>query len=264
MNELLPYRPARPRMTSNRAMILFIILFFILLLCILYLQSPIARIQAVEVAGNQLLKAEEVIEASGLYQSSTLTLLHKRQIEKRIKSLPEVAQVELIYQFPNTVWIHIKEWQRIGNWETPEGPLVILENGAVLQHRTWQENFKDKPFIRHWKDARLLPKLITELKKLPPSILTQIQSIQPHPKKRETEQIILYMKDGFEVHTTVSELGKQLPLYPQIARYLRQQQLKDGVLHLDEAAWYQLSGKDEHADGDAERGKEYNPGKDQR
>jgi len=263
MNELLPYRPKRPRMTSNRGMILFIILFFILLLCILYFQSPISRIQAVEVVGNQLLKAEEVVEASGLYQASTITLLHKRQIEKQIKSLPEVAHVELIYQFPNAVRIQIKEWQRIGNWETPEGPLVVLENGAVLQHRTWQESFKDKPFIRDWKNAQLLPKLITELKKLPPSILAQVHSIQPHPDKSETEQVILNMKDGFEVHTTLSELGKQLPLYPQIARYLRQQQLKDGVLHLDGAAWYQLSGKDEIADGNAERGKEHNPRKDQ-
>ncbi len=255
MKNLLPYRPARPRLAYNRWMILFIMLFFILLLCLLYFQSPLSRIQAVEVEGNQLLTPDELIESSGLYQSSVLNLLRKQQIEKKIKSHPEVAHVELTYEFPNTVRIKVKEWQRIGNWETPDGPLVLLENGAVLQHRTWQESFKDKPFIRQWENVRLLPLLITELKKLSPSVLAQIQSIQPHPNKNEPEQIILHMKYGLEVHTTLSDLGKQLSVYPQIASYLQEKQMEGGILHLDEAVWYQFSGKDETADGNTERGK---------
>lgn len=255
MQDLLPYRRTRPRLTNNRWMLLFLILFFILLSCILYLQSPISRIQHVEVTGQQLLAADEVITASGLHMQSVFQLLRAEQIKKKILALPEVAQVDLTFQFPNTIRITIKEWQRIGNWETPDGPLVILENGAVLQHRTWQESYKDKPFIRRWEDVDLLPQLITELKKLSPSLLSQIQSIEPNPDKQDPEQIVLHMRGEIDIHTTVAELSSKLSLFPQISNYLRLQQIEGGVLHLDEAVWYQSAGKEGTEDGSAEEGK---------
>lgn len=253
MQELLPYRRRKPRSSVNRWMLAFLILFFILLSFILYLQSPISRIQHIEVTGEELLAEEEVIQASGLYMQSVFRLLRDEPIKKRILSLPEVAQVELAFEFPNTVHIAIQEWQRIGNWETPEGPMIVLENGAVLQHRTWQKSYKDKPFIRHWDDVDRLPKLITELKKIAPSLLAQIHSIEPNPD--DPEQIVLHMRGELDIYTTIPELADKLSLYPQITNYLRLQQLEGGVLYMDEAVWYVAAGKEGTEDGGPEEGK---------
>lgn len=252
MHELLPYRRVKPRLTNNPWMLFTLILFFILLLGILYLQSPISRIQQVEVTGQQLLSEEEVITASGLYMQSVFRLLRDEPIKKRILALPEIAQVEITFEFPNTVHIAVVEWQRIGNWETPDGPLIVLENGAVLQHRNWQETYKDKPFIRQWEDVERLPQLITELKKLTPSLLSQIHSIEPSP--HDPEQIVLHMRDDIDIYTTLAELSNKLTLYPQITNYLRLQQIEGGVLHLDEAVWYEMAGKEGTADEHAEEG----------
>jgi len=253
MQDLLPYRRTRPRLSINRWMLLFLILFFILVSCILYLQSPVSRIQRIDVTGVQLLSEDEVIQASGLYMQSVFRLLRDEPVKKRILALPEVAQVEMDFEFPNTVHIAIQEWQRIGNWETSEGPLVVLENGAVLQNRFWNESYKDKPFIRRWEDVEQLPKLITELKKVSPSLLSQIHSIEPN--QDDPEQIILSMRDGLEIYTTMTELSSKLSLFPQIANYLRLQQLEGGVLYLDEAVWYETARKEGTGDEHAEEGK---------
>lgn len=252
MQPLVPYRRKKPRQKTNRWMLSGLILFFILLGCLLYLQSPISRIQQIEVTGLQLLTEDEVIAASGLYMQSVFQLLREEPIKKRLLTLPEIAQVDLTYQFPNTVHITIQEWKRIANWETNNGPLIILENGAVLEHRTWQEDYRDKPFIRRWDDVERLPQLIAELKKLSPSLLTQIQSIEQ--SEQDPERIVLHMRGGLTIYTTLIELSDKLSLYPQITNYLRSQQLEGGVLYLDEVVWYQIAEEEGTEDGSAEEG----------
>lgn len=96
----------------------------------LYL-SPVLRVDQVEVSGNSVVSAEEVLEMLDLEGDSMLQV-DTAAIERQVSALPMVYRVSADRQFPGTVKIEITERSPWGYWKAAGGVYPIDVEGVVL------------------------------------------------------------------------------------------------------------------------------------
>ncbi|HXG41771.1 MAG TPA: FtsQ-type POTRA domain-containing protein [Dehalococcoidia bacterium] len=97
----------------------------------LYL-SPLLRVQAVEVRGTQVLRAEDVAALADLEGKSMLRLPLK-EAERRISRLDMVKAVQVRPEFPQRVVITVQERQPWGYWQRGGENYVVDDEGVVLR-----------------------------------------------------------------------------------------------------------------------------------
>ena len=78
-------------------------------------------VERIEVVGQSLLAADEVIAASGLASGQSLFSLDARRAVARIEALPRVRRAELVRAFPNRVTLLVEERQ----------PFVLVHSGGL-------------------------------------------------------------------------------------------------------------------------------------
>jgi cell division protein FtsQ len=205
---------------ANRRLILLLALFFVLIACVMYFLSPLSHIRSIHVEGNRYLSSEQVTELSGLTKDTNIWKIDKKQIVKKIKTNPEIKQVEIKTRFPNSVIITIKERNRIAYVTKEDRFQPVLENGEILPPLKKGEIPVYAPVLIGFSKGEGLKQLLRELDKLPQGILNSISEIHEDPKKTDIYHITLYMNDGFEVSATSRALSEKLVHYPSIVSQL--------------------------------------------
>src|SRR5690606_31941454 len=122
MSQNLIYRKRRWRPAVNRKMLGLLVLFFVFLLLVIALESPIGRIGKVEIEGLALLNEQEALEYSGLQLNTPLIRLLLSQPEKALLELPEVKEADVRWRFPNEIHLRLVEYKPVATWETARGP----------------------------------------------------------------------------------------------------------------------------------------------
>jgi len=102
--------------------------------------SPFA-VERIEVAGQSLLSADEVIAASGLAPGQNLFSLDARRAVAGIEALPRVRRAELVRAFPNRVTLLVEEREPFalvhsGGFQWPGGLYWVDEQGVPLGSET--------------------------------------------------------------------------------------------------------------------------------
>lgn len=238
MTTNLAYRKKRWIPAVNRKMLWLLLLFFIFLLVVIFLQSPIGRIGTLEIKGISLLEEEEVLEHTGLRMNTPLIKLLVSQPEKALLDLPEVKHAQIHWQLPNGVQVLVVEYRPVATWVSERGPALLLENGQPLHVSSWELEYHELPKVILGEESQRLSHLAGELAKLPASLLTRIQEIAlDDPEKQEVMR--LSMRDGFEVMIPLSDFSQKLNAYPAIARYLQNEGLTSGIVHIKDVMWYE-------------------------
>jgi len=102
--------------------------------------SPFA-VERIEVAGQSLLSADEVIAASGLAPGQNLFSLDARRAVAGIEALPRVRRADLVRAFPNRVTLLVEEREPFalvhsGGFRWPGGLYWVDEQGVPLGSET--------------------------------------------------------------------------------------------------------------------------------
>lgn len=95
LEERVPKLKQRRRQKVNRRLTAYIAFFFMLILCIIYFQSPLSNVQHIEVKGNQHVVASQIIQLSGLTNRTSFWKIKSDQVERAIESHPEIKQAKL-------------------------------------------------------------------------------------------------------------------------------------------------------------------------
>lgn len=207
--------------------------FFILLAVIAYFQSPIGKVTKIEVNGIQLLQEKEVLEKADLQLNMPYFFIRTSTIEERLLELGEVKKVEVRKQFPGKLIIEITENKPVSFLYQPEGNwAALLENGVLVAGNSFM---LDRPLITKWTDENKLTQLAEELTKLHPSVLERISEIQTNPDLSDKNRLLLYTREGYRVHISLTDLGKKFGLYPSIIENLKEKNDKLGDLYLFES-----------------------------
>ncbi|KHF28558.1 Cell division protein DivIB [Anoxybacillus sp. BCO1] len=132
LEERVPKLKEQRRQRANRLLIVYIALFFMLLLAVIYAQSPLSNVAVIHVEGNRHIASQDVIQLSGVTKKTSFWKVKKDEVEQRIQQHPEVKEVSVKKRIPNRIDIVIVERKRIAYILDKHSFLPILENGKVL------------------------------------------------------------------------------------------------------------------------------------
>jgi cell division protein FtsQ len=248
LEERVPQLKQQRRQKANRRLVGYIVFFFILILCIIYFQSPLSNIQHIEVKGNKYVSDKEIIELSGLTNRTSFWKVKDEIVEKKISSHPEIASVQLQKHFPNKVILSVKERKRVAYISDKQKFLPVLENGVVLTgSRGVVPN--DAPVLVNWKEGEDIQEMVAQLTELPSHVLNAISEIHHTPTKHDYYHLTVFMNDGYEVSATVRNFAKKMSLYPSIVSQLDRN--VKGIIHLEVSNYFKAYPADkEKKEGD--------------
>ena len=95
------------------------------------INSPLLRVQEIEVTGAQTLDVAELGVITGLKDQSML-MLDVDQAYKNILALPQVRSVSLEREWPNSVSLQITEREPAALWTVGGRDYAVAEDGTVL------------------------------------------------------------------------------------------------------------------------------------
>ncbi|MFC0271198.1 cell division protein FtsQ/DivIB [Metabacillus herbersteinensis] len=249
LEDRIPKLQQQRKQKSNRRMILFLSVFFILIFLVIYFQSPLSKVASVQVKGNQHVNSDTIIEFSDIDEKTGMWNLSEETIKKSIKNHQEIKDVTLERKFPNSVVLNIVEYKRVAYIEKSGAFSPILENGQVLADA--KETYPtDAPIMVNWQNDDQIQVMASELIKVPKSIANSISEIHHTPGKTDPWHITLYMNDGYEVSASVRSFSKKMSAYPSIVGQLEPD--VKGVIHLEVGSYFEAYNQTPNTDQEEE------------
>ncbi|MGG1661681.1 cell division protein FtsQ/DivIB [Brevibacillus sp. NRS-1366] len=238
LEERIPQvKQQRPRRRGNRKLVFLLLLFFLTVLIIVFIRSPYSKVREIQVFGNDIYTAEQIIKQSGLTKDMQFLNVWESSVQRSLKPLAGIKEVTISRSFPGVIMLHVTEIKRVAFWNGQDGTRYpLLETGFVLKEVNFANRVVDRPLISSWPSPDLLPNLAKSLSKLSPAVLGEISDISLTPTVYDKQRVTLYMRDGNEVRSVIYKLDKMLNWYPAIVKELPAN--SKGVLSLFEQPWF--------------------------
>ncbi|NSL50783.1 cell division protein FtsQ/DivIB [Calidifontibacillus erzurumensis] len=251
IEDRIPKLKQMRRQKANRRFILYISLFFVLMLIIIYFQSPLSKVQSIQVSGNIHVRSNEIIKLSGLQIGTNFWKIDLDDITKKVKEHEEISSVKVTRKFPNEIQIVVKEYERVAYLIKGTHYFPILETGKILKKDKLENIPVDAPYLMNWDQSEELQEMAAELRLVPPSILNRISEIHLTPEKADPLHITLFMNDGHEVSATIRDFANKIKNYPMIIEHLPKGQA--GIIHLEVGSYFEAYGKSGDEEIESER-----------
>lgn len=229
------FKEARKK-KANRRLILYLCVFFLLIVLVVYVQSPLSHVRTIQVSGNTYLSDEEVEKFSGLNKKTNIWSVKEDKLAKKISKHPIIESATVERKLPSTVSIRIEEYGRIGYVLEKGKYKPLLGSGETLGAGKKMMN-GDAPLLSGFTEKQYLKKMAQELQKLDPSICKLISEIYWKPTKDNRNKIELYMNDGFIVDGTIKDFAKKMEVYPSIVSQIKPG--TKGVIHIGVGAYFE-------------------------
>jgi cell division protein FtsQ len=235
LEERIPKLKKQKRKKSNRRLILYVSILFLLVLFLIYFRSPLSNIADISVEGNHYMNKKEIMKVSGITYDTSYFRVNSKQAKKALEKQNEIKKANVKKRFPNKITITIEEYKTTG-YVSKKGKLYpLLENGEILSALPGNTLPIAAPLLVGFEKKDAIQELSAELAKLSPSVFRSISEIHLDPKASDPLHIIMYMNEGYEVSTTVQDFAKKMSAYPLIVK-----QVKPGakaVIHLEVGAY---------------------------
>jgi len=227
-------REPRKRRKGNGKLLALLLLFFLTVLVILFFQSDLSKILRIDIKGNELVPEETIGQAAGIRPGEFFFGVSSGKIEKRIRKLPMIEEVNVTKHFPGQIYIRVKERPRVAFQFTESGQRqVLLADGTVLDVDPESPMPVDKPILRNWPDGDpLKAALCKALSQIPDHLLSDVSEIRPNPSASYPDKIVIYTRSGFEVLTTVGYLPDKIPYLDLFVRELHEKNITTGIIQL--------------------------------
>ncbi|MGV3466832.1 MAG: cell division protein FtsQ/DivIB [Heyndrickxia sp.] len=218
LEDRIPKLKEQRKRKTNRRLIFLISVFFLLIICVIYFQSPLSHVGKISVKGNVSLSKKEIIEKSGLSSQTNIWNMKSEDIEKKILQLSQIKSVTIKKVLPNQINIDIREHKQIASLATGTSYSAVLENGVVLRNNSLKE--LNGPILTNFHKGKYLKLMAEQLQQLPSEITNSISEIHYDPNKTDPYHILLFMNDGYEVSATMRTFSDKMVHYPSIISQL--------------------------------------------
>ncbi|WLR43622.1 FtsQ-type POTRA domain-containing protein [Bacillus carboniphilus] len=231
LEDRLPKLKQQRKQKANRRFIAFLSVFFLLLIAIIYLNSPFSKVGEVIISGNDMIDQETILETSNIHiNQSGFWNLKEATIENDISRLEVIKKVTATKKLLHTVEIQIDEYQVVGFVVKDNEKWPILENGQLLSEQ--QSQTKNGPIVQKWTSNEQLQELASQLIKTPISVRNSMSEISFSDK--DPNFISIYMNEQIEVKVYVRDLSSQMIAYPLFLQQIVDEKgyLQPGVIDL--------------------------------
>lgn len=236
IEDKIPTLKEERKKKANRRLLFYLSIFFVLISMIIYLQSPLSYVKQFKVTGNDILTDEQVIQLASLTDEVNIWTVNQSEIEKKLEDIAIIESAHIVKKYPWTVEISIHEHFLVGYLNNKDNYSPILENGKVLATNDYF-TLGDAPILNKFSDEQYLNRMITELSKLPDSILNLISEIVWTPSEKNKYKITLYMSDGFVVKATIRDFANKMKNYPSIVSQLDDN--VQGIIHMNVGSYFE-------------------------
>lgn len=207
-----------------RRMIFIISLLLIPLIGFVYYVSPLSKLAAVTVSGNQKVDAATIIKEANFTTETDLWpqffqgASHLKQVEK---AQPRVASTSISITKFNHFEIDVTEYQEVAVLAHDNKYSPILENGLVLSE-TMKNPTEKLPILENLKDQTLIMQVLKAYQGLSEKLQEAVSQIKYEPTDSNKELLRLYMNDGNQVIVNISNLTSQMKYYTQVAKEMKE------------------------------------------
>lgn len=232
-------KPPVQRKKTNKRFLIFLCLFFLTILCILYIQSPLSKLEHIEVDGHYILSEEEIVRLSKVQLGMFIFNFDPQKVEERLTQITEIKTAIVHRKFPNKLLIEVKEHSVIAYWLDDNKFFPVLSSGHILKNREWSNRPVNQPIFNQWPHKEGVVELSNELSKLHSSITTKISEIVLYPTISDPYRLRIFMSDGYEVRSTIRNFSENMSWYPHFVQQLQAEEKTEGVINLFEGKWYE-------------------------
>lgn len=202
---------------------------FIYIICygIYYLVNQ--PIRHIEITGNNLILESEILRVSKLKDYPSIFKYSSNTLEKRIKTIKLVDEVEVKKWFGHILKIEIKENKLLFYYNDK----IVLSNGDIVKNNL--NNVYGIPTFNSSVDTKLLNDFVDGFRELNDNIIFEMNEIEYVPSTNEEGEVIetdrfkITMNDGNTIITnskSVSVLNKYNDIYASLGGKL-------GTINLD-------------------------------
>lgn len=233
-NAVPAMKPAGPKEKRGSGKLRrLVIVFFITLFLILFFQSSISKISQIQVEGNELVSAEEIIAASGARIGDNFFTMGTSAVQVNVQKHPFIESAEVAKSFPGVLKLHVKEYRRVAFQLAEDGTKeVLLADGSALPVAGQAANVPlDMPILSGWMaDNPLKAKLCEALSQVPQQYLSDISEIRPDPSTAYEDRIKIYTRSRYEVLTTIEYLPGNIQYLGFLTNELKERGKDSGVI----------------------------------
>jgi cell division protein FtsQ len=248
IHDHIPKLKEQRRQKTNRKLIFFLSIFFMLIMLVVYYQSPLSHVNLITVEGNYYVDEQQIISISELSSETNIWKLNKSDLVDKIKSMEEIANVDLNRRFPNHIQITLQEYKRIAYLYSDGKYIPIIESGKFLEELPKEAYPYDAPILVNWEQGLIIEEFASELTKIPESIANRISEIFYTPIEQDAYRITIYMNDGNKVQSTVRNFAERIAPYSSIVSELDPTQ--KGIIHMRITPYFEAFEEDELSEGE--------------
>jgi len=229
IEERIPKLREARRKKSNRRLIFYLCLFFVLISVVLYLLSGLSYIKTIEVSGNDYTDSEYIIAQSGLSEEVNFWSFTTTKIEEELTNTREIKEASVSRVFPNHIKIQVEEYRQIGYLNETDGYRPLLENGTLLDifqkvdyrgDAPLLHDFNNQEYLTNFNDQDYFLLMTEQLAQLSETISSHISEIYWEPTESSPFLVRLLMNDGLNVIINMRHLSDQMTSYPSIVSQL--------------------------------------------
>ncbi|MGY4689736.1 cell division protein FtsQ/DivIB [Salibacterium sp. K-3] len=241
-DEKIPALKAQRKKRTNRRLVMYLSVFFLLILLVVYFQSPLSHIRSIQVEGSVHVPEEAITEQSGLHTGEGMWSADLSEAQKAVQDHQEIEDVSIVRSFPSSVTIRVQEYRRMAYVENSGSFVPVLNNGEILSEKTYEDLPSDAPILRNFESRDKLEAFSAELSSLGEGVMNRISEVIYDPVEHDENQLTLYMNDGIEVVSTINNFASNMAAYPSVAGEVNAG--ADGILHMKMSPYFEAAETD--------------------
>ena len=227
---------------NGERVITLVLLFGLVLLLMLYIITPLSKLQTVKVVGNRELSTTAVEQATTVYPGRFVweVYAHRHQLCQQARfNQPRIARASIKMTGLQRMTVTIRENPLLGMAKLGHQEYAVLADGQLQATNSLDSAKTDyRRFDGHRGALKAVARQIGRLK---PAIRNGISAVVYQPTKQMPDRIVLYMRDGNTVLANRKTVGKKMAFYPGIAANMK----NAGVIDIQVGAYsYDYGSKD--------------------
>ncbi|NWK84378.1 FtsQ-type POTRA domain-containing protein [Staphylococcus sp. GSSP0090] len=197
---------------------IFGVLLFIIILILIYMFTPLSKVDSVEVSGNDNVSKSTIDKAINLNSNARMYTYSTTKAKNNLEDNELIKNAEVKKVFPNKLSVKVTEKQIVAMVQKKDKYVPILEDGSEL--KDYDGNATDDGPILEGFEKDKKEKIIQELTKMPANVRSMIAEIKYDPQENAQNQIKLFTTDEIQILGNLNTIGNKMKYYPQMSQSL--------------------------------------------
>ena len=176
---------------------IFGVLLFIIILILIYMFTPLSKVNSVKIAGNDNVSKSTIDKAINVKSSSRMYTYSTTKAKNNLEDNELIKSAEVKKVFPNKLSVKVTEKQIVAMVQKKDNYVPILEDGSELKN--YDGNATDDGPILEGFEKDKKEKIIHELSSMPANVRSMIAEIKYDPQENAQSQIKLFTTDEIQI-----------------------------------------------------------------